>query len=638
MMDRDGQLLIRCELPRLIGETVGMMEPHELAPERAHLTGLGIGKLAQPDKPPGLRRSLWKNAWNRSRLAALSKMSEERSISFGQITHLLLGNFKAFKRTQRIPIRPITLIYGKNNSGKSSIIQALLYAEHVRRTGELTPEAIMKDGKPVLDGGWSRLAHGRGSEPFIKFGWEWSNPQSIVGLESGKILHRVESVHELTFQSELNGEEFMSVSDLSDAWISLPPCTGHPSYRSAVATAQKWMAHEFRLRMEDGYASDDKLSEVFGRLIPLLEEGAFAKEIDAFVFGEPGAALNLAGLGLPPRFCYRSKSEHDLDFGGHWVGGLRIGHFARGFEAMSEHLHEGSGDDMLANWGLGNDLESHVRNFITEHCNHVVCRWFIDAWAHFDGYLASLVGTTHYLSAVRTRPDHVVFRTPRDLTASSKERPQRLALKHQDWIWQEQAVEKANAWLKKKDHQKLTGNIELRIRELSSRKGRGAAAVDNSNAGKPATVVLYDRDRRVSLNFSEAGYGLSQFLPVLLACFAQQDSYSGKPSGTLLIEEPEAHVHPALQAEIGDVFIEAITRKDHPLAHIVCETHSEHLLLRIMRRLREGKLSKDKVAVLYVENHGKESTVCEMPLDDKGRLIRDWPGGFFEEGLREVLT
>jgi hypothetical protein len=46
MMDRAGQLLIRCELPRLIGETVGMMEPHEPAPERAHLTGLGLGKLA----------------------------------------------------------------------------------------------------------------------------------------------------------------------------------------------------------------------------------------------------------------------------------------------------------------------------------------------------------------------------------------------------------------------------------------------------------------------------------------------------------------------------------------------------------------------------------------------------------------
>ena len=563
------------------------------------------------------------------------KMPAKSRNTFGRLTHLLLGNFKAFKRTQRIPIRPITLIYGKNNSGKSSIIQALLYAEHVRRTGELTPEAIMKNGKPVLDGGWSRLAHGRGREPFIKFGWEWSNPQSIVGLESGKILHRVESVHELTFQSELNGEEFMCVSDLSDPWVSLPPCTDHPSYRSAVATTQKWMAHEFRLRMKDGYASDELL-DVFGRLIPLLEEGAFAKEIDSFVFDEPGAALNFVGLGLPPRFCYRSKSEYDLEIGGHMMGPLTAGDIACGFEAMSDHVHACTGNDMLANWGLGNDLESHVRNFIAEHCSHVVCRWFIDAWAHFDSPLKSLVGTTHYLGSVRTRPDRVVFRTPLDLSKSLLDRRQTLAQQHQDWIWQPEAVKKANRWMKK--HQQLTANIELRYDEMKSRKRRGAAAQAASSSGSAATLSLYDQDRQIALNFSEVGYGLSQFIPVLLACFAQQDHYSDEPAGTLLIEEPEGHVHPALQAEIGDLFREAVTRRKRPLAHIICETHSEHLLLRIMRRIREGRLSADKVSVLYVENLAKESIVREMPLNDQGELTRDWPGGFFEEGLRELLV
>ena len=556
------------------------------------------------------------------------KMSEERSISFGQLTHLLLGNFKAFKRTQRIPIRPITLIYGKNNSGKSSIIQALLYAEHVRRTGELTPEAIMKDGKPVLDGGWSRLAHGRGSEPFIEFGWEWSNPQSIVGLERGKILHRIESRHEMTFRSELNGEEFMCVSDF-DAWISLPPCTGHPSYRSAVTTAQKWLAHEFRLRMEWGYASDE-LTKVFGSLIPLLEEGAFAGAIDSSVFAWP-PALNLEGLGFPPRFIHRSQTEHGLEFGRRrpGFGAVRV---ALGVEQITDNVHAETGDgDVLSDWGLGDDLESHVCSFIAEHCSYLVCRWFIDAWAHFDGPLKSLVGTTNYLSAVRTRPDRVVFRTPRDLSSLSKDRHQRFAPQHPDWILQPEAVKKANRWLKK--HHALTANSELRYGEMKSRKRRGATTQATSVVDSASTLWLHDLDRGVDLNFNEAGYGLSQFIP----CFAEQDHYSDEPAGTLLIEEPEGHVHPALQAEIGALFGDAVTRRKRPLAHIICETHSEHLLLRIMRRIREGKLSKDKVAVLYVENHGKESTVSEMLLDDEGRSFRDWPGGFFEEGLREVL-
>ena len=149
--------------------------------------------------------------------------------------------------------------------------------------------------------------------------------------------------------------------------------------------------------------------------------------------------------------------------------------------------------------------------------------------------------------------------------------------------------------------------------------------------------MLMDRDRGVRLNFDEVGFGLSQFLPVLLACYEQQDYYGSGPSGTLLVEEPEAHIHPALQSEIGDLFLDAATRNEHPLAHIICETHSEHILLRLQRRVREGKLAPNQIAVLYVENLGNESVVREMPLNERGELIRDWPGGFFQEGIREVL-
>ena len=292
------------------------------------------------------------------------------------------------------------------------------------------------------------------------------------------------------------------------------------------------------------------------------------------------------------------------------------------------------GYSLLKGWGLGKDLYSHVCDFIAQRGSYLLYRWFDDVWKHFDSPLKSLIGTTHYLSAVRTRPEHIVLREPLDLSGSDKSKT--LGKQNRDWIWQPEAVEEANRWLR--EHKDLTANIELRYDEMRSSRRGFAATQAASHSGLAATLSLYDRDRRVALNFSEAGYGLSQFIPVLLACFAQQDSYSEKPSGTLLIEEPEAHIHPALQAEIGTLFADAVTREKRPLAHIICETHSEHLLLRIMKLIRHEKLSADKVAVIYVENHGKESTVREMPLNEKGELIRDWPGGFFEEGLREVLT
>jgi predicted ATPase len=110
------------------------------------------------------------------------------------------------------------------------------------------------------------------------------------------------------------------------------------------------------------------------------------------------------------------------------------------------------------------------------------------------------------------------------------------------------------------------------------------------------------------------------------------------------MEQPEIHLHPALQAEIGDVFLRSALEHGNTF---LLETHSEHLILRIMRRMRETwnkTLPKDlppvvpaDVSILYVEPGPNGAVVREMPLNERGELVKAWPGGFFEEGLREVL-
>jgi predicted ATPase len=145
---------------------------------------------------------------------------------------------------------------------------------------------------------------------------------------------------------------------------------------------------------------------------------------------------------------------------------------------------------------------------------------------------------------------------------------------------------------------------------------------------------------------AETGTGFSQLLPIILAAF----------SGTgelVAIQQPELHLHPALQSELGDLFItRALGERSDETKwsgsnQFVLETHSEHLLLRIMRRIREtsrGTLPDqippvypDDVSILYIDNTSGDTVVRPMPLSDDGQLLYDWPGGFFEEGLRELL-
>lgn len=151
-------------------------------------------------------------------------------------------------------------------------------------------------------------------------------------------------------------------------------------------------------------------------------------------------------------------------------------------------------------------------------------------------------------------------------------------------------------------------------------------------------LVLVDQRTDTPVSHRDVGIGVSQVLPVLVSAYASTDTL-------LAIEQPEIHLHPALQAELGDVFIESALGEGRNT--FLIETHSEHLLLRIMRRMREtstGKLPDgvpevrpEHVMVLFVEPDGARSLIREMPLNERGELVKSWPGGFFEEGLREIF-
>lgn len=138
------------------------------------------------------------------------------------------------------------------------------------------------------------------------------------------------------------------------------------------------------------------------------------------------------------------------------------------------------------------------------------------------------------------------------------------------------------------------------------------------------------------LNHHDLGFGVNQVLPVLVQAAAR--------NGIICVEQPELHLHPAMQAALGDVFIESALgeRKNT----FLLETHSEHLVLRILRRVREtteGKLPEGKtpvrpedVAVVYVQPGTNGAEVIELPVTPDGDFERPWPGGFFAERFQEL--
>jgi AAA15 family ATPase/GTPase len=155
---------------------------------------------------------------------------------------------------------------------------------------------------------------------------------------------------------------------------------------------------------------------------------------------------------------------------------------------------------------------------------------------------------------------------------------------------------------------------------------------------KTSDLVLIDKNSDTIVTHRDVGIGISQVLPVLVSAF-------GNVFNMIAIEQPEIHLHPSLQAELGDVFINSALGENKNT--FILETHSEHLILRIMRRIREttnGTLSGDvkpikpeDVSILFVDPTEKGSMIIEMPINNQGELIKGWPGGFFEERLNEII-
>lgn len=155
-------------------------------------------------------------------------------------------------------------------------------------------------------------------------------------------------------------------------------------------------------------------------------------------------------------------------------------------------------------------------------------------------------------------------------------------------------------------------------------------------------IQLHDEVSDIDVDPSDIGVGVSQVLPVIVGALDTGSSES--PCRIFAVEQPELHVHPAVQVALSDMFIDAVNDTERTM---LIETHSEHLLLRILRRVRESAdgtiepptpiLTPDMLSIVYVKPQERGVEITPLPITEEGEFTRHWPEGFFEERAEELF-
>ncbi len=137
--------------------------------------------------------------------------------------------------------------------------------------------------------------------------------------------------------------------------------------------------------------------------------------------------------------------------------------------------------------------------------------------------------------------------------------------------------------------------------------------------------IVVHRDG-VEANLRDVGIGISQVLPVLtLAFYAPIGS-------TILLEEPEIHLHPLAQSVLAELFVEISQERK---VQFIVETHSEHLFRRLQTLLAKGKVTPKNCAMYFVERDGADAKLRTLIANEYG-AINNWPEKFFGDAMGEA--
>lgn len=637
------------------------------------------------------------------------------------IREFTLTNFKAFAAEQRIPLRPITLVFGTNSSGKSSVLHSLLLARHALDTGDWDAKRTAIGGDSVDLGGFQQYAHRHDVTKAVSFTFHLPLTASFKPQQAQLLAHAKELAITLnvgtpasrygeargkprleSYELKVDGERLFLITRKADGALSFTLWeTGHSVSKRLLEACLSFTLRQ-QVKDEDQQALSEALDELLPKLT-IVEAGGIPKEVEetdgsgmdgqlgAMLLdksSEVGDALRRALRLFFPRALrdilrevhqqlmskigvldylgplrsypsrYLSEGEHN-DPNWHAGGGFAWQTVMEN-EPVRKRVNEWLGQDVLkSRYRLEvrklvdeETLRRRLERSVASHDSQLIqqiaireekqgsladeidltnfnCREYVDANPELRTWLVEQAEQSFADAGMFDDEDEYIRATAIEGAA-------------EDYVDNEANDNGGAFWDQIREHY-LDNHPDLSsIAASLSDPAKAAHGMTNAIISEPSVnrseLTLIDLRTNTSVTHRDVGIGISQVLPVLVHAY-------GSKNKLIAIEQPEIHLHPALQAELGDLFIESALGENGN--QFILETHSEHLILRLLRRVREtteGELEEgrrglrpEQISVLFVEPTGEGSRVIELPVTADGDFCVPWPGGFFAERTKELF-
>jgi hypothetical protein len=571
-----------------------------------------------------------------------------------RISKLSLTNFRSFKETQTIEFAPVTLLFGPNSVGKSTVLMALFYLQQILGKGQCDPQYIEALGNKFV-GGFKNLVNGKDLSKTITLRIEYTKPDDIGStysrvrdfMTSDKNLNLTLEALNLNLEDTTAEAETVSIEldiswsfTLKDAYVSRYTVYLDDEH---VATATSddglkqpfiWQLNYFHTYLMPYDYQALSHSEMIEKGVPLLD--VFLNNETENIDFTSGHELTLGFKGFSGALPILDKPlKTSFNFYDEQVEQVVHEILSNAIVAPLDNLLHLLNDSLCigplrhipdSNYQI-NPYPQQADWYNGEACWDVLAKPEILRDVKINDWLASpeKLGLGYQVvykvleSEARYIQPSLDFKTVEDALAMN-----------------DAVGNQLNFSVSNKNGDEHTTNIDsVEIDEIRKENDVASKLYKELHVNKRTTLGLWDMHNSIEVTASDVGVGVSQILPLVVAGITSK-------SGLVACEQPELHVHPRIQVAIGDLLTQA-----NDTVNFLIETHSEHLILRIRKRIRQTTdcelpegikpVLPSGVSIVYLEASESGVKAKRINIDEDGEFKEQWPQGFFGERRGELM-